>query len=513
MATRALRGQQRKWPAATATATSQPDVHPDLVRFLERRGSATDGEIRRKIHRELEEPIGRNDKDRKKSSETKRTPIDAKEPAYTYEATEFEALAKDLKFLALSKDPASEGFLRDLMAPFHEYSYGRQLELKTKKHSDVLRRLESALKFREHSFIPLGILPSREKKGYGHITEFNIHQGRVGFIVKSRKTGITECLGPSQDLDLFCPPHRGVAEDFQAFLDKYPVDLGPSAKLVVKSNLELDLLVNLYLDDAFKDGPMPDGFKNDLKRFFETESSVKLKSLYIQSGTVKQKVEPIHLSGIRHLKHNFHDVKFLIGPETVSPSNLSTTPRILKAIVKLLNPCSKTVILDLHCGSGLQCLHLAREVRGCVGIDANMLCAKEAAENARLNGFKNCQFTTGTLEDDLPDLLYKLSLDPVQKVSVIMNPRLSVRKSVITALKRAKKINKILYICSNPERDAFNNFYDLIQHTKVKHNKVYQLRKEVSTQEILTPFRLVKSLPIDTHPMTVTCGHMFLFGR
>ena len=435
---------------------------------------------------------------------------------------EYHRLKKELKSKALSRELTEDNALevmRDLVTPFHDLPYPEQLDLKRAKHEHVLKQLDQALNFRETLSRSFKMLASPIQSGHQHANEFPVLDGKVGFVLKSRKSGQTVSVRP-EGVDSVKPLHVNVARAFEDFLTAHEsgASLGPDALLTVKSNPRGDLLANLkFCIDRFDNEDQVLEFENDLKVYFEAEHSVTLTSLYVQHVSPNEKTAaPRLLAGFQSLENSIADVVLPIGPVTRLPPNLEVTPAVLECIFELLKPNAKTVVLDLHSDSDIRLFYLAPHIRGCIGIKNHELELKEATENAEKNRLKNCRFVHGPILHHLEDLLFRLKKQEMGKISVILSPGdISVNKTVIKVLKRTPEVNKIVYMCYNPEKDTFRNLYDLLKcPKKVSPHPNARFKTFVPpSKELGLPFKLVKSVVIDISPMTALCEHVFYLSR
>jgi tRNA (uracil-5-)-methyltransferase len=160
-------------------------------------------------------------------------------------------------------------------------------------------------------------------------------------------------------------------------------------------------------------------------------------------------------------------------------------------------------LLDLCCGTGTIGIVLTalKQVKKVTGIE---LCA-DAVADARLNAASNhvedkIDYLCGPVEDMMPVLLQSLPKDDseAEVVGVLDPPRAGVHPSVIHAIRKCERLNRLVYISCNPDA-ASQNWIGLCRaESKRFHGK---------------PFRLARAQAVDLFPHTKHCELLLEFVR
>ena len=149
---------------------------------------------------------------------------------------------------------------------------------------------------------------------------------------------------------------------------------------------------------------------------------------------------------------------------------------------------SRSVLLDVCCGTGTIGLLLSSKCKKVLGLEVVPAAIQDAKFNAELNGVGNCEYILGKCEDTLDDALLQLVGPEDQVCGVVDPPRSGLHKSVIRALRSCSQLKELVYISCNynampndilalirPDKgkrggDAFNvdkvSIVDLFPHTE-----------------------------------------------
>jgi tRNA/tmRNA/rRNA uracil-C5-methylase (TrmA/RlmC/RlmD family) len=176
----------------------------------------------------------------------------------------------------------------------------------------------------------------------------------------------------------------------------------------------------------------------------------------------------------------------------------------------------RTLLFDVCCGTGTIGLTLASRVGKVVGVDIVETAIKDAAANAARLGVTNAEFVCGKAEVVLPGLLraYDAKVGAAADegegekseerfeniVAIVDPPRAGLHKHVLSALRAAKGLRRLVYVSCNPESLAENA---VVLCAPVDSRSPHAPR----------PFHPVKAMAVDLFPHTKHCEAVMLFER
>lgn len=177
------------------------------------------------------------------------------------------------------------------------------------------------------------------------------------------------------------------------------------------------------------------------------------------------------LYGNPQISFKIRNTELLIGPLSFFQTNTKgceilyneirriIETRILDHLKKNGNFEMKLVILDVCCGVGAIGLTLLdilcdleknfRKVE-LIGIDCSAEAIESARKNAKIAGFENAKYYSGTAESTLPNLLNNLPSNN-SVIAIVDPPRNGLHSSVIKSLRQIKKIESLIYVSCNVE--------------------------------------------------------------
>ena len=153
--------------------------------------------------------------------------------------------------------------------------------------------------------------------------------------------------------------------------------------------------------------------------------------------------------------------------QTFNQINLEQNRNLMQIIYEWGSPFEGKQVVDLFCGMGNLSLPLAGKAGRIIGLENNTLAVEDARENAKLNGFSNCEFHLANVYSDLSLLSDIGEVD----VLIVDPPRKGAKECIgnIAALKP----KKILYVSCNPTtlaRDA-----SLFSYARYRLNRIQLL--------------------------------------
>ena len=408
--------------------------------------------------------------------------------------------------------------VRGAVAMFHDIPYEVQLEMKQRKHKELLERLNGNKNIR--SQMKPGrfrdIIPSPVIEGYRNKDKMSVGLGVngdlvVGFFASSKAV----CVAPDC-IDIIRDSHKQVARVYTGFLtehvsrDNVSMYLGQGrgwnaegwGEIMVRSNYKGELMVNVsyIVNDSNK--TCPEDEKMALLEVF-SKSGLPINSFYLSEQSVVWKTKQnTLLAGDEFLKEKIGDVFMFLGPDTFCQGNTPVAERMVEVVRSELDTEQRKTLLDLCCGAGMYSLALSEGFRGAVGIDQED--TRVASLNADLNGLTNTRYLTGSIESHITGITHDLR-SVGATASAILNPgRSGVTQNLIINLRRFQMLDSLIYISCQPEDDrGFKNLQLLMSPD---HSKTPSKFKS-------DPFKLVDSVPLDMFPHTHHCEHLFVFKR
>lgn len=166
----------------------------------------------------------------------------------------------------------------------------------------------------------------------------------------------------------------------------------------------------------------------------------------VSEGNVIFGRETLRILGLPDLLDRVGDIRLRISPTSFFQVNHPQTARIYALAHQWATLGKEETAIDLYCGIGGIALHLARDAGRVVGIEAVEAAVRNARENARLNGLRNCRFESGDAADLLEDLTVEGS---APAVAVVNPPRGGCEPGVLQALASLAP-RLLIYVSCNP---------------------------------------------------------------
>ena len=408
--------------------------------------------------------------------------------------------------------------VKGAVSMLHDIPYETQLEMKQRKHEELLDRLCSKknvrpqmLQGKVRDIIPSPIIESyrnKDKMSVGLDVNGDL---AVGFFASSKAV----CVAPDS-IDIIRDSHKQVARIYTGFLsdhvskDNISMYLGQGrgwnaegwSEIMVRSNFKGELMVNVSYIVNETNKVCPEAEKMELLEVF-SKSGLTIKSFYIceQSLVWKTKQNKL-IAGDEFLREKIGNVSMYLGPDTFCQGNTPVAENMVKVVRNSLETDQRKTLLDLGCGAGMFSLALADDFRGAVGIDQED--TGVASLNAELNGLTNIRYLTGSIESHILGITSELR-SVGATASAVLNPgRSGVSQNLIINLRRFQMLDNLIYISCQPEDDrGLKNLMLLMSPD----------RSNTPTKFKSDPFQLVQSVPLDMFPHTHHCEHLFVFKR
>jgi len=136
-----------------------------------------------------------------------------------------------------------------------------------------------------------------------------------------------------------------------------------------------------------------------------------------------------------------------VPPDSFFQNNLFLLPKLVEVVRDRLADSGSRHLVDVYCGVGFFSLELARQVDSFVGIELDRLAIKAARHNAKSRDCANGEFSAGSAEQLLPELLAGFSAD---STTVLLDPpRKGCAAETLELLRRIRP-KQIIYVSCHP---------------------------------------------------------------
>ena len=407
--------------------------------------------------------------------------------------------------------------VRGAVMMLHDIPYETQLEMKQRKHKEILERLSGIKNVRPHIHKKFkDIIPSPITVGYRNKDTMSVGldvngELAVGFFASSKAV----CVIPDS-ISIIRDSHKHVARVYTEFLteqvsrDNVSTYLGHGrgwsgegwSEIMVRSNFKGELMVNVsYIVNESNRVRIEEEKKKLLEVF--ANSGLTIKTFYIcEQSRVWGSKQYRLIQGDEFLKEKIGDVIMYLAPDTFCQGNTLVAERMVEVVRNKLETGKRKTLMDLCCGSGMFSLALAGDFRGAVGIDQTD--TRVAGLNAELNGLTNTRYLTGSIQSHIVSITHDLRAIGAT-ASAVLNPgRAGVTQNLIINLRRFQMLDSLIYISCQPEDvRSFKNLQLLMSPDRI--NTPAKFKSD--------PFRLVDSVPLDMFPQTHHCEHLFVLKR
>ncbi|XP_015605204.1 tRNA (uracil-5-)-methyltransferase homolog A [Cephus cinctus] len=421
--------------------------------------------------------------------------------------------------------------VRNSTVPLWNIPYTEQLELKQKEMRGTLLKMGQQISKENKSLakwidlqqsVHHGLLCELQEirsaeliKGYRNKCEFTIGKNIegtetiIGFRISSYAAGST-AVGPIQDLCHIPQRMKSAIMICEEFIKKSkydvfnPVDHRGYWKQVTARTTRCDhLMLIIGMNPQCLSVDELNEIKGEIRDYFENGKGLEARvtSLYFQTislrsaggqdgGTID------HLSGRECIQEILLDMTFRVSPEAFFQVNTMAAEILYKTAIELANPNSDIALLDVCCGTGTIGLCFSKFCGEVLGLEMVSNAIKNARENAIKNDVTNCEFFVGKAEDILHTVIQRTSKSSI--IAVVDPPRAGLHKTALLALRRAKKLKKLIYIACDPKA-AIRNLVDLARPT--------------SKQYVGEPLVPIKAVPVDMFPYTKHCELIICLER
>ncbi|MCK4623435.1 MAG: 23S rRNA (uracil(1939)-C(5))-methyltransferase RlmD [Desulfuromonadales bacterium] len=165
------------------------------------------------------------------------------------------------------------------------------------------------------------------------------------------------------------------------------------------------------------------------------------------TGNVILGQETLKLHGLPDLIDQVGDIRLRIGPEAFFQVNSLQAARIYTMVREWAQLTRKDSAIDLYCGIGGIALHLAQDAGQVYGIEYIPEAVRNAADNAELNGLKNCRFVSGDAAEELQKLAPQLKN---LTLATLNPPRKGCSEELLQGLCQIRP-QQIIYVSCDPD--------------------------------------------------------------
>ena len=125
-----------------------------------------------------------------------------------------------------------------------------------------------------------------------------------------------------------------------------------------------------------------------------------------------------------------------------------------------------TVLVDLCCGTGVNCLSLSKSVKRCIGIDSSESNIATSQRNAEENQIKNAYFVIGG-QSSLGDIANNVT-GTERLVGFLDTSQIGPHTEILKNASFCIKLKSLVYVTKSPSTlryDLFRNFPDTVSYT------------------------------------------------
>ena len=354
-----------------------------------------------------------------------------------------------LKIIEFSKDrvdPPCPVFFKCGGCKFQNLNYEKQLQFKVQVVSDSLKRIAN-IEAPEN----IKIIPADSEYQYRNKGSFAI-QGKggkpaIGFFAEG-----THDIADSATCDILLPAINDTKEWIRQLVVKHDISIyherhhrGLLRGLIVRHSTSTgETLVALV---TYK-GRFPRGFLAELT----DEKNLKnlgivglIQNTNLKNTNVIMGPENKVLWGKEHFNEKLGGITFHLSLGSFFQVHSQQAKKLYNQISQWTEEAKDQTIIDAYSGSGGIALWLAKQGRNVIGIEKFKPAMEDAIKSVKINGFHNCQFLTGTVEEHASKITLNKSIHTI----IVDPPRKGCSETVIQTLLEAQP-QQIIYISCNP---------------------------------------------------------------
>lgn len=337
---------------------------------------------------------------------------------------------------------------------WQDLNYSDQLLYKQKQVNDCIERIGGLDNVKIHD-----IIGSDDIFRYRNKMEYSFHKSEnndfaLGLHVRGEFDNIfnlNEChIASEYDSDIVIWFRNYVKQNN---IDVYDVKNhgGFMRFLMLRSTCNTSqLMVNIVTNIG--NFPHPDKLVSELTSAFPQITTIVHNQNGQKSNIAVGEIENI-LYGQGYIEEKLFDSTFKIRANSFFQTNSSQAQKLYKTGFDMLQPDSKSKVLDLYCGTGTIGILISSSVAEVMGVELVADAVSSARENASINNIENISFYQGFVKDFLKE---NNKMNKYFETVIVDPPRAGLNPKALKELIKLKP-QKILYISCNPAtfaRDA-----------------------------------------------------------
>jgi tRNA (uracil-5-)-methyltransferase len=197
----------------------------------------------------------------------------------------------------------------------------------------------------------------------------------------------------------------------------------------------------------------------------------------------------------------YHDIilgyKFRVSANAFLQVNPNGTEKLYSLLHDLSKIDDNTIFLDICCGIGTIGICVAEKAKKIIGIEMIQKAIDDATYNAKLNNIVNVEYHASRVESSIGNVIAPYA-GKNKFVAVVDPPRAGLHSNVVSALRKCKGLDYLIYVSCNPEMIS-QNLLDLCLPESKKRRA--------------PPFSIIEAYGVDLFPQTMHYEAVFVLKR
>ena len=326
-------------------------------------------------------------------------------------------------------------------------SYAAQLEYKTKKVADALRKIGGA------DCAVLSTIGVKDPYRYRNKAQFPVRAACDGGVDIGFFAARSHRIVPINDCALQSPVNKRILSTIKNFMLKNkikpfiePFDqerhMGLIRHVITRVGYKTgEIMVCIVING--ENLPHSAELVRELLQIKNMTSIVLNINMRRTNVIMGERVETLYGQGF--ITDNVGAVKLRISPKSFFQVNTPQTEVLYKTAAEFARLSLNDTVIDAYCGIGSISLFIADRVKKVWGIEITPEAIADARVNAELNGVENVEFLCGSTENELAGLAARVSPD----VIFLDPPRKGCDRRVLSAAAQSGA-ERIIYISCDP---------------------------------------------------------------